>query len=441
VLPDTHYVKAGDAHIAYQVVGAGPPDMVYIGSWFSHLDVRWEWPGLADMLHRLASFTRLLLFDKRGTGASDPLPLASLPTLEDWMDDVRLVMDAAGSQEAVLYGSTEGGPMAMLFAATYPERTSALVLANTTARVMPGSDYPWGLSPEVDLLIRQWGRESALDVAAPSVARDERFRAWMAKYERVSATPGAAAALWTMIADLDVRAVLPTIRVPTLVLHTAGNQAFPVGNGRYLAERITGAKFIELPGIDHLPWAGDSRPLVDEIEEFLTGVRRPAEVMLPDRLLLTILFTDIVASTELAAEIGDRRWGELMRNHAEVAAWHIDRFRGRLVQSTGDGFLVTFDGPVRAIHCALAMRAAFGDLGLEIRAGIHTGEVETAGDGVVGIALHIAARVTALAGPGQVLVSTTVKDLVAGCGICFRDLGDHTLKGIVAPWRLFEVTP
>src|SRR5205807_2662633 len=399
--------------------------------------VRWEWPGLADMLHRLASFTRLLLFDKRGTGASDPLPLDSLPTLEDWMDDVRLVMDAAGSEKAVLYGSTEGGPMAMLFAATYPERTSALVLANTTARVMPGPDYPWGLSPEVDLLIRQWGRESALDVAAPSAARDERFRAWMAKYERVSATPGAAAALWKMIADLDVRAVLPTIGVPTLVLHTTGNQAFPVGNGRYLAERIAGAKFVELPGIDHLPWAGDSRPLVDEIEEFLTGVRRPADM--PDRLV-TILYTDIVGSTELAAEIGDRRWGELMRIHADVAAWHIERFRGRLVQSTGDGFLVTFDGPVRAIHCASAMRAGLRDLGLEIRAGIHTGEVETAGDGVVGIALHIAARVTALAGPGQVVVSTTVKDLVAGSGISFTDLGDHTLKGIAAPWRLFEVT-
>lgn len=438
MIPETRYVKTGDAHIAYQVIGEGPLDLVYVGSWFSHLDVRWEWPGLAGMLHRLASFTRLLLFDKRGTGASDPLPLSTLPTLEDWMDDVRVVMDAAGSEKAVLYGSTEGGPMAMLFAATHRERTSALVLANTAPRTLPGPGYPWGLSPEIELIIRKWGRESALDLAAPSAAGDDRFRTWMAKYERVSAPPGAATALWTMIAELDVRAVLPTIHVPTLVLHSRGNRVFPVENGRYLADSIAGATFVELPGIDHLPWAADAGPYVDEMKGFLTGVRPAAGI--PERVLTTILFTDIVGSTEQAVELGDRRWRAMMDDHGDVTDTHIKRFRGRLVHSTGDGLLATFDGPARAISCAVAIRDRLRDLGLEIRAGIHTGEVEVAGDEVVGIAVHIAARVTALAGPGEVVVSTTVKDLVAGSGISFSDLGVHALKGIAEPWRLFAVT-
>jgi pimeloyl-ACP methyl ester carboxylesterase len=439
--PETRYAKSGDVNIAYQVIGEGPRDLVYVPGWVSSVEGNWDEPSYAGFLERLASFSRLITFDKRGTGLSDRVPEHELPTLEQRMDDVRAVMEAVGSDRAALFGVSEGGPMCALFAATYPDRTAALIVYGTYARRLRSDEYPWGRPVEErEAFLREidegWGGPVALAQRAPSVMGEERFVQWWSAYLRQSASPGAAAALVRMNMAVDVRHVLPTIGVPALVLHREGDRVMRIEEARYLAEHIPGAKLIVLPGEDHLPWVGDQDSLVGEIEEFLTGVRRGPE---PDRVLATVLFTDIVGSTERAAELGDRRWVNLLDEHHGVVRGALDRFRGREVDTAGDGFLATFDGPARAIRCAGAIVQGVRGLGLEVRAGLHTGECELAGDDVRGIAVHIGARVAALAGPGEVLVSSTVKDLVVGSGIEFEDRGEHALKGVPGAWRLFAV--
>ena len=428
-------------NIAYQVVGEGPLDLVFVSGWVSNLDLMWEEPSYARFLHRLASFSRLILFDKRGTGLSDRVADADLPTLEARMDDVRAVLDAAGAERAALLGHSEGGPMCLLFAATYPERTVALVLVGTYARRLVGDGYPFGTEPErYDAFLAEiadgWGGPVGLEARAPSLADDPRFRTWWSDYLRMSASPGAALALTRMNGGIDVRPALGTIGVPTLVVHRRGDRALPVEGARYLAERIRDARLIELPGDDHLPFVGDQGAILDEIEEFLTGVRRQPAI---DRILATVLFTDIVGSTERAVKLGDREWRDLLDTHHAVVRRELGHWRGLEVDTAGDGFLATFDGPGRAIRCACAIRDAVRRIGLEVRAGVHTGECEVHGDTVAGIAVHVGARVSALASAGEVLVSSTVRDLVAGSGIEFDDRGEHELKGVPGRWRLYSV--
>ncbi len=439
--PKTHYARSGDVHIAYQVVGQGPFDLVYVPGWVSHIELAWEEPTMARFLQRLASFSRLIWFDKRGTGLSDRVPNGKLPTLEERMDDLRAVMDAVGSQRAALFGFSEGGNLAALFAAMHPERTIALVLAHTFAKRIWSPDYPWAPTPEhrekeCEYLEREWG--NLMDVAhyAPSKVGDAAFAQRLATYFRRAASPGAAVALLRMNTQIDIRSILPTIHVPTLVMHRTGDQDVNVAEGRYIAERIPGARFVELAGDDHLPWLGEQGPFLDELQEFLTGVRPAPEY---DRVLATVMFTDIVGSTEVAARLGDRAWSDLLGRHHDIARTEITRFRGREINTTGDGFLATFDGPARAVRCAGAMRDAVRPLGIAIRAGVHTGEIELDGDDVGGIAVHICARVAAAAAAGETLVSSTVKDLVSGAGLSFSDRGAHELKGVPGEWRLFSV--
>jgi len=439
VQPETKYAKTGDLFIAYQVMGEGPLDLVYAPAYSTHLELNWEWPPYARFLQRLASFSRLLLFDRRGTGLSDPAPVPS--TLEQTMDDLRAVMDAERSERAALFGWGEGGPMSALFAATYPEPTSGLVLYASFAKGSWSPDFPWGMTLEMqelflDILDRRWGRDVvAAGAVAPSVHRDEDFRRWLLRFQR-GMSPGAAKGWFRMTTEIDIRHVLPAIRVPTLVLHRTDDRMRPVGGSRFIAEQIPGSKYVELPGTDNGPFVGDADALVDEVQEFLTGIRPAPEL---DRVLATVLFTDIVGSTEKAATLGDRRWRELLDAHDERIRALIERFRGREVNTAGDGFLAAFDGPGRAVRCAQSIAEAVLALGLEIRAGVHTGEIELAGDDIRGIAVHIGARVSALAGPGEVLVSSTVKDLVAGSGLSFEDRGVHTLKGVPDEWHLYAV--
>jgi pimeloyl-ACP methyl ester carboxylesterase len=439
VLPETRYAKSGDLNIAYQVVGEGPLDLVYVPGWVSNIEAMWEEPSHARLLGRLAAFSRLILFDKRGTGLSDPVPLDRLPTLEERMDDVRAVMDAAGSDRAAIFGSSEGGLMSVLFAATSPERIEALITLAIYATRLWSPEYPWAPKPEdraaeIEEIERTWGGEMDISSLAPSA--DEAFKRRAVAYLRRSASPGAAVALLRMNSLIDVREVLPTISVPTLVLQRVEDRDVNVEEGRWIARQIPGAKYVELPGDEHLIWAGDVDAVVDEVEEFLTG-RRPVHE--PDRILATVLFTDIVGSTERAASLGDRRWRELVGEHDSLVRRQLERFQGREVDTAGDGFLATFDGPARAIRCADSVRTAVRGLGLEVRAGLHTGECEIAGDSVRGIAVHTGARVAALAGGGEVLVSSTVKDLVAGSGIEFEDRGIRELKGVPGEWRLYAV--
>jgi pimeloyl-ACP methyl ester carboxylesterase/DNA-binding winged helix-turn-helix (wHTH) protein len=436
---ETQYAKSGGVHIAYRVVGSSGPDLVFVPGWVSHLESAWEEPHFARFLKRLASFSRLILIDRRGTGLSDRV--ADVPSLEVRMDDVRAVMDAVGSEQAALFGISEGGPMCTMFAATYPARTLALVLCGTTACMMRTADYPLGFPPDAFEEFErrvglEWGTGITVDYLAPSLAENAVFRRNWARIERNSASPSGIQNLLRMLYETDVRDVLPTVHVPTLVVQRTGDLAMRVDGARYMAERIPGARYVELPGDDHFPWVGDADGLLDEVEEFLTGERATRDV---DRVLTTILFTDIVGSTARAAEMGDQRWRDLLTGHNAVTRRELGRFRGREVKAVGDGFLATFDGPARAIRCAAAIRDAVRTLGLEIRAGLHTGECETVGNDLGGIAVHIGARVAASAQAGEVLVSGTVKDLVAGSGLRFADRGAHQLRGIPGEWRLFAV--
>ncbi len=437
--PETRYAKSGDVHIAYQVVGEGAIDLVFVHGWISHIELIWEEPSLARFLRSLASFTRLILLDKRGTGMSDPVPLNQLPTLEERMDDVRAVMDAAGSTRAALFGTSEAGALNCLFAATHPERTTALILLNSYARLAWSEDYPWGIKPDdaeglLQMIEAGWGKGVAFEALVASQAGNDAMRSWWSRYQRLAASPGAAVTLLRRAFDTDARAVLGAIRVPTLILHRQGDAFSGPQHGRYLAERIAGARYIELSGADHLFFSEDADPVVAEIQEFLTGIRESTET---ERVLATVLFTDIVGSTAHAARLGDRRWRDLLASYYTTVRAELARFRGREIDTAGDGLFATFDGPARAIRCAAAITVGVRALGIETRVGVHTGECEVIHDKVGGIAVHIGARVAAEAGPGEVLVSGTVKDLVAGSGIRFADRGARTLKGVPGEWRLF----
>jgi pimeloyl-ACP methyl ester carboxylesterase len=438
--PATRYAKAADGvSIAYQVVGEGPRDLLWVPGWVSHVEAAWDEPTMARFFERLAGFSRLILFDKRGTGLSDRVPESELPSLETRMGDVHAVCEAVGVTRTALLGVSEGASLCLLFAATYPDRTSAIILFGSYARRLQAPDYPWGDSTDryeaiLEEIERDWGGPVGLEARAPTKVGDVRFRENWARYLRMGASPGAVLALTRMNAQIDVRPILPAIRVPTLVLHRAGDQMIPIAAGRDLAQRIPEATFVELDGDDHLPWIGDSDAVLGEIEEFLTGVRtRPSS----DRVLATVLFTDIVGSTARAAELADAAWADLLLAHHQRVRDQLARYGGREMGTAGDGFLAIFDGPARAVRCALAIADAVRGLGLEIRAGAHTGEVELLDGDVRGLAVHIGARIAALAGPGEVLVSRTVKDLVVGSGLTFTDRGTHVLKGVPDEWQLF----
>ena len=429
---------SGDVSIAYQVVGDGPLDLIMVPGWISHLDHYWDNPRIARFYRRLASFARLIRFDKRGTGLSDRA--VAMPTLEQRMDDVRAVLDAVDSKRAVVFGISEGGGMSVLFAATYPERTTSLTLYGSYARSAWAPDYPCGRTDEefearISSFRQTWGTGRTAAVFSPSTAADETEREWAAANERTAASPGAMEALQRMNREIDVRHVLGAIRVPTLVLHRTGDRVVSVEHGRYLARHIPGAKHVEFAGDDHA-WATNGDEILGELELFLTGSSRSSE---PDRILATVLFTDIVESTRKAVELGDRGWRNLLEEHHAAVRDQLHRFRGREIDTAGDGFLAAFDGPARAVRAATAIAAEMKRLGLDIRAGVHTGECEVMGDKLSGIAVHIGARVAALSGPGEVLVSRTVKDLVAGSGLKLRERGTHELKGIPGAWQLYSV--
>jgi class 3 adenylate cyclase len=439
---ETRYARSGPYNIAYQVVGDGPFDLLWIPGFVSNVELAWDEPLLARFLTRLARFSRLILFDKRGTGLSDRVPIDELPTLEDRMEDLGAVLDAAGSQRAALLSHSEGGNLAVLFAAAKPARTIALVTLGMFAKRVWSPDYPWAPTPEdraaeIDQLERDWGVDAATSKLAPSALSDPAFTRRLATYHRRSASPGAAVALYRMNTQIDVRSVLPAISVPTLMIHRTGDLDANVEEGRWIASRIPGARFVELPGKDHLPWVADQDAILDTVEEFLTG---SVPVQAVDRVLATVLFIDIVGSTRRAAELGDARWTELLAAFFKAVRRELERHRGHEVDTAGDGLLATFDGPARAVRCAFAIRAAIRTLGLDIRSGVHTGEIELSGDNVQGIAVHVGARVAALAGDGEVWSSSTVRDLVSGSGLLFEDLGMHDLKGVPDPWRLFRVT-
>jgi pimeloyl-ACP methyl ester carboxylesterase len=440
--PETRYAKSGDVNIAYQVVGEGPLDVVLVHGWVQSFDASWEIEPIRRFYERLASFSRLILFDKRGTGLSDRVPVDDLPTLETRMDDMRAVLDVVGAERAAVLGHSEGGAMCALFAATYPERTQALVMVGSSARTRWAPDYPIGATDdEIEdlerLVLEHWGANavrSMLQQLAPSIADDEELVQAHTRAALRAASPAAAAALTRMSAMIDIRLLLPAIRVPTMVLYRADEVLAEAS--RYLGEHIPGARVVELPGTDHMPWLGDQAAVLDEIEEFLTGIR-PHPAL--DRVLATVLFTDIVGSTELVADLGDRRWRDVLEQHNALVRRELDRFRGRELSTAGDGFLATFDGPARAVACAVSIRDAAKALGLQIRFGLHTGELELAGSDIRGIAVHTGARVAAKAGPGEVLASSTVRDLVAGSGLEFEDRGSHELKGVPGEWHLYAV--
>lgn len=439
--PEIHYAKSGELSIAYSVTGDGP-DLILAPGFISHLDLVWEHPRVAHFYTRLGSFRRVIAFDKRGTGLSDPW--SDAPTLEESVDDLRSVMDASGAERADVLGVSEGGTMAALFAATHPARVNALVLYGTYARLLAAPDYPFGVTAEdlqrlVEISGRGWGEGVGLATWAPSRRDDHQLREWWARLQRLAASPGMVRNIFALYPKIDIRDVLPAVQAPTLVLHRRGDRMVNIQHGRYIAEHVPGGRLVELDGEDHLYFTGDSDALLDEIEEFLTGVR-PAPRR--DRVLATVLFTDVVGSTERAVDLGDERWRVLLRAHDEQVRRQLERFGGREVETMGDGFLATFDGPARAIRCAVAIRDAVRSIGLEVRAGLHTGEIEMRDDdtaGIAGIAVHIAARVSSAAQAGEVLVSQTVVDLVAGSGLRFVDRGTFALKGVPGERQLFAV--
>jgi class 3 adenylate cyclase len=436
------YAQSGDVDIAYEVAGDGPLDIVFAFDWVSHLDIVWEHPQNERFLRRFTNYGRLIAFDMRGSGLSDPVQ--SHPSPEEWMDDVRAVMEAAGSERAALVGHGSAGQMCALFAASHPERTQALVTINSYARLARAPDYLWGLPPKAQqsvltMIETAWGTGAPMLTMAPAEFRDDRLQGYLARLERTAGGPRRAAGKQRLIFDIDVRDVLPAVTVPTLVTQNSGNPLVRPEHGRYLAEHIPGARYLELPGDGHWLWVtDDAEPLMDTIEEFLTGARRTPE---PDRVLTTVAFTDIVGSTELAARLGDRRWRDLLEVHDSVARREVAAGRGSVIKSTGDGLVATFDGPARAVRSVVAIERQVEPLGMRVRGGVHTGEVELREDDIGGIAVHAAARVAALAGPSEVLVSSTVRDLVVGSGLEFEDRGLHALKGVPGEWRLFAVEP
>jgi class 3 adenylate cyclase len=436
-------VKTAGGYVAYQVFGAGPTNVLFITNWLTNLDVMWEEPSLAAYLGRLASFGRVVCFDKRGSGVSDPVSLAAPPTLEQWMDDAVAALDASRIADVAVIGDTEGGPMAVLLAATYPERVRALVLVNSFARWQRSDDYPIGMPAGTTAkLVERWEQNwgitaEILGLTAPSLADDERARRWFTRYQRLAMPPGAAVATYRWVLALDVRAVLPSISAPTLVLHRRDARHHRIAFGRHLAEHIPDASFVELEGTDTLPFhAGDTETLLSRIEVFLTGTRhRPP----PTRKLATVLMSDIVGSTALASELGDARWRRLLQEHDAISRHALARFRGDEVVHTGDGLVATFDGPTRAVTCAQFMVDALSDIGLTVRIGLHTGEIETGPEGTTGLAIHVAARVMDAATEGEIVVSRTVKELVLGSDIVFADLGERELRGLPGTWALSQV--
>lgn len=439
-IPSTHYVKSDDVHIAYQVIGEGSFDLLFVPGFVSNIETIWQSPEQSAFFRRLASFSRLILFDKRGTGMSDRS--SQIFTLEQRMHDVQAILDAVGSKRAALFGISEGGPMSLLYTATYPDRTFALVLYGSYAKRSWAPDYPFGWKDEqwqtvLDDIEYHWGSPQSLNIAmrAPSIAGDPHTAERIASYYRASASPGAAGAILRMNREIDVRIVLPATRVPTLILHRTAEHVIDVGHARYMAQHIPGAKLIELAGEDHQPWLGDRDTVLNEVEKFLTGKHQVIE---PERVLATVLFTDIQGSTERAAALGDHSWRELLEAFYARVREVLKQYRGREINTLGDGFLAAFDGPARAIRCAGAIRDAVRSLNLEVRCGLHTGECEVVGNDLAGIAVHTGARVAGLAAPGEVLVSQTVRDLVAGSGLSFEDRGIHALKGVPNEWRLFR---
>lgn len=443
VASEVAFCRSGDVNIAYRVVGDGPVDLVYVQGACTHLDVYWELPAFRRYCERLGQFSRLILFDKRGMGMSDRVP-GAMP-LDVRMDDIRAVMDAVGSESAAIMGESEGGPLAILFAAAHPERTRMLILQGAEVRERTDEEWPWGSTTDeafaeyLRIIPERWGGGRTAPRLAPSLRDDPALPAiiaWWGRVQRNSATPAAWAAFARMAFEIDVREVVPTIHVPTLIIHATGDELCHVGNARWLAANLPGARYVELPGADHVPW-WDPEPTLAEIREALTGVREAEE---PDRILATVLFTDIVGSTERMAQLGDDRWLDVLEQHHAMVRAELERHRGREVDTAGDGFLAVFDGPARAIRAARAIIGAVQALGLEVRAGVHTGEVELLSDGRLGgITVHIGARIAAAADPGEVLVSSSVRDLVAGSGLSFHDRGVRTLRGIDEPRRLYAL--
>jgi pimeloyl-ACP methyl ester carboxylesterase/class 3 adenylate cyclase len=433
MLPETRYAKSRDVHIAYQVFGDGPVNLVLAPPFVSNIENYWDEPDFSRWLLRLASYARIVMLDKRGTGMSDRV--TELPGLDERMDDIRAALDAAGMDQAALLGISEGGPLTALFAATYPDRCRALVLYGTFARFAAWLPTPEALAAYLDYIDQAWGSGGSLPMFAPSRQHDPAFQRWWGRFERLGASPAAAIALMRMNSQIDISGILATIRVPTLVIHRTDDVTIDVEGGRYLAEHIPGARYVELPGTDHIPFVDhNAMEIADLTGEFLTGSRTPVAA---DTVLATVLFTDIVGSTEKAVSLGDRRWRDLLDNHHAIIRRNLQRFRGREIDTAGDGFLATFDGPARGVRCACAIADDIRSLGIDVRAGLHTGECEIMDDKVGGIAVHIGARVAALAGPGEVLVSSTVKDLVAGTGLRFGDRGSQSLKGVPGQWRIF----
>jgi class 3 adenylate cyclase len=445
-VPKTGYARSGDVHIAFQVVGSSLADLVWMPSWASHLEMMWDDPVIPAFVSKLARFARVVLLDQRGVGLSDPVSLTDMPGIDPWVDDIGAVLDAADSKSAFVAASDVASFVAILFAAAHPERTRGLIIVNGTSCVRRSAEYPVGLSEAaadafVAAIEEGWGREDSdftrRQRPDPSVSADDGLRTWLNRYRRATASPGTMVAMTRLLMDTDVRGVLGSIRVPTLVIHRRDDAYLRVGHGRFLAEHIPNATYLEIDGRDHSPEIGDSTAIVAAIEEFVTG---EPPVLEPDRMLATVVFTDIEASTELAARLGDSRWTALLERHDQIVERQAARFGGRIVKSTGDGVLALFNGPTRAVQCAVALRDALRAIELNMRMGIHTGEIEDMGHDVAGIAVHIAARVSALAPAGEIYVSRTVRDLVAGSRIRFEDLGPFSLKGVPDTWQLLRVS-